>query len=114
MSVPYLAIAVFSGFLLLVALIRLAQALMERESRCDVGCSKTIGSREVQEDFYRVIRGREGLLAVLADGMGKELEERLLPGRSQKYLRISFRNITHWIIPFIFSAKHFRRQTEKC
>ena len=54
MSVPYLSIAVFSGLLLLFVLIRLVQATAGRVSRCDVGCSKTIGSREVQEDFYGV------------------------------------------------------------
>lgn len=108
MSVPYLAIAVFSGFLLLFALIRLAQALMERESRCDVGCSKTIGSREVQEDFYRVIRGREGLLAVLADGMGKELGGKIAARKVTEVFADLFQEYNALDHPFYFFRKAFQ------
>ena len=37
----------------------------------DVGSSMTIGGREVQEDFVGTLATQTGLVAVLADGMGK-------------------------------------------
>ena len=37
----------------------------------DVGSSMTIGGREVQEDQVGTLYTHSGLLAVLADGMGK-------------------------------------------
>ena len=38
---------------------------------CECGASKTIGTREVQEDEYGILETQEGVMAVLADGMGK-------------------------------------------
>lgn len=38
---------------------------------CETGTSRTIGDREVQEDEYAIAETEEGLMAVLADGMGK-------------------------------------------
>lgn len=38
---------------------------------CETGASKTIGDREVQEDEYGIAETEEGLMAVMADGMGK-------------------------------------------
>lgn len=49
---------------------------MRREGRYaggyDTGMSMTIGDRELQEDCYAVEPGSEGVLAVLADGMGRQ------------------------------------------
>ena len=73
MNVPYLTIAVLSVFLLFFVLCRCVMAIAGRSGKCDIGCSKTIGSRELQNDFYKVVRNGNGLLAVLADGGGKEL-----------------------------------------
>ena len=39
--------------------------------RFRVGKAMTIGDRQVQEDNYGICQGAEGLMAVLADGMGK-------------------------------------------
>lgn len=108
MSVPYLSIAVFSGLLLLFVLIRLVQAAAGRVSRCDVGCSKTIGSREVQEDFYRVVRGREGLLAVLADGMGKELGGKIAARKVTEIFADLFEEYNALDHPFYFFRKAFQ------
>lgn len=47
------------------------EAAVKRNSGCAVGSSKTIGNREVQEDEYGVTETEEGLMAVIADGMGK-------------------------------------------
>ena len=38
---------------------------------CEVGTSKTIGNREIQEDAFGVKETPDGVMAVLADGMGK-------------------------------------------
>lgn len=108
MSVPYLAIAVLSGFLLLFVLIRLVQAVAGRESRCEVGCSKTIGGREVQEDFYKVVRGREGLLAVLADGMGKELGGKIAARKVTEVFEELFLEYNALDHPFYFFQKAFQ------
>lgn len=108
MSVPYLAIAAFSGLLLLFALIRLVQGVTERESRCDVGCSKIIGSREVQEDFYRVVKSREGLLAVLADGMGKELGGKIAARKVTEVFAELFQEYNALDHPFYFFRKAFQ------
>ncbi len=108
MSVPYLAIAVFSGLLLLFVLIRLVQAVAGCESRCDIGCSKTIGSREVQEDFYRVVKGREGILAVLADGMGKELGGKIAARKVTEVFAELFQEYNALDHPFYFFQKAFQ------
>ncbi|MBD5480395.1 MAG: SpoIIE family protein phosphatase [Lachnospiraceae bacterium] len=108
MSVPCLAIVVFSGLLLLSALIRLVQAVAGRESRCDIGCSKTIGSREIQEDFYQVVRGREGLLAVLADGMGKELGGKIAARKVTEVFAELFQEYNALDHPFYFFQKAFQ------
>ncbi|MDE7212448.1 MAG: SpoIIE family protein phosphatase [Lachnospiraceae bacterium] len=108
MNVPYLVIAAFAGLLLLFVLIRLVQAAAGRVSRCDVGCSKTIGSREVQEDFYRVVRGREGLLAVLADGMGKELGGKIAARKVADVFADLFEEYNALDHPFYFFRKAFQ------
>lgn len=108
MSVPCRAIAVFSGLLLLFVLIRLVQAVAGRESRCDIGCSKTIGSREVQEDFYSVVKGREGLLAVLADGMGKELGGKIAARKVTEVFAELFQEYNALDHPFYFFRKAFQ------
>lgn len=39
---------------------------------CESGMSKTIGNREIQEDSFGMLESEEGVMAVLADGMGKQ------------------------------------------
>ena len=71
----------------------------------ETGASKTIGSREIQMDYYTIEENENGLLAVLADGMGKEAGGRI----AKKFLE----HITWRITLPIFSGKHFRLQTGK-
>lgn len=42
-----------------------------RHSGCETGASKTIGDRELQEDEFGLTEKDVGVMAVLADGMGK-------------------------------------------
>lgn len=51
--------------------------LFSASSELDVGSSMTIGSREIQEDDVGTLATTTGLLAVLADGMGKEFGARI-------------------------------------
>lgn len=44
------------------------------------GASKTIGDREIQEDAYGIMEAEGGILAVLADGAGKELGGKIAAG----------------------------------
>lgn len=39
---------------------------------CETGASKTIGSRQIQEDEYGIAEAADGMLAVLADGAGRQ------------------------------------------
>ena len=73
MSAPCLTIIVLSVILLMLTLWRWGMELSENRKYCEIGSCKTIGKREVQEDFFQIVQSKEGLLAVLADGMGKEL-----------------------------------------
>ena len=61
------------GAALMAERVRLSVHLGERKKRgfCETGASKTIGDREVQEDEYGIAETEGGLMAVLADGMGK-------------------------------------------
>lgn len=108
MSVPCRALLIFSVFLLFFALIRLVQAVAGRVSRCEIGCSKTIGSREVQEDFYEVVRSSEGILAVLADGMGKELGGKIAARKVTEVFAELFQEYNALDHPFYFFQKAFQ------
>ena len=46
-------------------------SVRRRHSGCETGASKTIGDREVQEDEFGLTEKDAGVMAVLADGMGK-------------------------------------------
>lgn len=61
------------GTVLIAERMRLSLHFKKRKNRgfCETGASKTIGDREVQEDEYGITETKEGLMAVLADGMGK-------------------------------------------
>lgn len=45
---------------------------LKKRSGCESGASKTIGDRELQEDEYGITETEDGIMAVLADGMGKQ------------------------------------------
>ncbi len=74
MTIPELIIIILSlsGALLLAGRVRLAAFSSKKKGLrfCETGVSKTIGNREVQGDEYGISETEEGLMAVLADGMG--------------------------------------------
>lgn len=72
MNITY--VAVYTLFLLqcMLLLYRLWMAADSAWKRTQVGTCKTIGSRELQMDYFAVEENDKGMLAVLSDGMGKE------------------------------------------
>lgn len=74
MTIPEIIIVILSllGALLLAGRVRLAACSSKKKGLrfCETGASKTIGNREVQEDEYGITETEEGIMAVMADGMG--------------------------------------------
>lgn len=78
MTIPeYISAALaFTGILLFI--LRCSMGFGRRAVRgrtglycCESGASGTIGTREVQEDAYGIRESEEGIMAVMADGMGR-------------------------------------------
>ena len=72
MSVPYLTVCILCAFLGIAFLYRFCLVFQSSREGYETGASKTIGSREIQMDYFTIEENENGLLAVLADGMGKE------------------------------------------
>lgn len=108
MSAPYLTILALSVFALIFVLCRLVVGLRDREKRCEIGCCKTIGSREVQEDFYQVRKTKDGLLAVLADGMGRELGGKIAARKVTEVFSELFEEYNALDHPVYFFQKAFQ------
>ena len=81
MSIPEVIILLLflSGAVLMAERMRLSVHSKKRINLgfCETGTSKTIGDREVQEDEFAIAETEEGLMAVLADGMGKHYGGRI-------------------------------------
>lgn len=78
MTIPELILILLGVAAVMLFIVRIAagdsgslEAVSKRSSGCSTGASKTIGNREVQEDEYGITETEEGLMAVMADGMGK-------------------------------------------
>lgn len=108
MSVPYLTIAALAALLLFFVLFRLGLTAAGRKRHCEAGGCKTIGSREVQEDFYRIVKREEGLLAVLADGMGRELGGKIAARKVTEVFEELFQEYSAPDHPFYFFQKAFQ------
>ena len=79
MTIPEISILLLGlgGSMLLVIRIMMAARYpwdmsLKKRSGCESGASKTIGDRELQEDEYGITETEEGIMAVMADGMGKQ------------------------------------------
>ena len=81
MSVPEIAAAALLAPAFLYLVFRMGQTLLGsgRGMRAgfEVGASKTIGDRETQEDAFGIRELEDGVMAVLADGMGKSFGGKL-------------------------------------
>lgn len=108
MSVPCLTILVLSMLTVCLGISRFIVGLAGRKKKCEIGCCKTIGSREVQEDFYQVTVTGNGMLAVLADGMGKELGGKIAAKKVIEVLRELFQEYNALDHPVYFFQKAFQ------
>lgn len=108
MNVPCLTIIILTSLLFVLIICRIAAAVSCRERRCEIGCSKTIGNREVQEDFYQIRKTKEGLLAVLADGMGKELGGKIAARKVTEVFAELFQEYNALDHPAYFFQKAFQ------
>lgn len=77
MNASYVAIAGLCVLLAGVFFYRVYLALRSGKRGYEVGTCKTIGNREIQMDYFAVEKNDHGLLAVLADGMGKDAGGRI-------------------------------------
>ena len=73
----------------------------------DVGSSMTIGGREVQEDFVGTLATQTGLVAVLADGMGKAYGARIASRTAVETFLDLFRDYTAFDNPQYYFRKSF-------
>lgn len=73
----------------------------------DIGSSMTIGSREIQEDEVGTLATTAGLLAVLADGMGKEFGARIASRTAVGTFLDLFRDYNAFDNPQYFYRKAF-------
>lgn len=73
----------------------------------DVGSSTTIGGREVQEDYVGTLATPAGLLAVLADGMGKTYGARIASRTAVETCLDLFRDYNAFDNPQYYFRKTF-------
>lgn len=77
MSIPFQAICIL-GFLSCIAgVYRFWMLLRSGRKEYEIGTCKTIGSREIQTNYFTVEESENGILAVLAAGMGREAGGRI-------------------------------------
>lgn len=77
--------------------------------RFRTGKAMTIGTRQVQEDDYGICQSREGFLAVLADGMGKNYGGRVSSRIAVDVLKEQFTEYRNVENPVYFFRKSFHR-----
>lgn len=103
---------VLLGAVLLILRLRLAAASAKKGSGrtavCETGASRTIGSREVQEDEYGITETEEGTMAVLADGMGKHYGGRIAGRTAVKVFQELFEDKNAFYNPQYYFRKAFQ------
>lgn len=77
--------------------------------RFRTGKAMTIGTRQVQEDDYGICQSREGFLAVLADGMGRNYGGRVSSRIAVDILKEQFAEYRSVENPAYFFRKSFHR-----
>lgn len=75
---------------------------------CEAGASKTIGTREVQEDEYGITETTEGIMAVLADGMGKHYGGKIASRTAVKVFQELFEDQNAFYNPQYYFRKAFQ------
>lgn len=101
-------------FIYLIILVFVAFRFLKAEKgkvmrRFQTGKAMTIGTRQVQEDDYGICQSREGFLAVLADGMGKNYGGRVSSRIAVDILKEQFTEYHGVENPAYFFRKSFHR-----
>lgn len=96
-----------AAIILLLVLRFFPQQKAGPSSEPDIGSSMTIGSREIQEDEVGTLATTAGLLAVLADGMGKEFGARIASRTAVGTFLDLFRDYNAFDNPQYFYRKAF-------
>ena len=72
MSVPYLTVCILCAFLGIAFLYRFCLVFRSSREGYETGACKTIGSREIQMDYFTIEENENGLLAGFLEGKGKK------------------------------------------
>jgi len=79
----------------------------KKPQKIDMGACMTIGSREIQEDCYGTMKTHMGILAVLADGMGKAYGGRIASRTAVETFKSIFEDYNAFDNPPYFFRKAF-------
>lgn len=74
---------------------------------CETGASGTIGNREVQEDAYGVLESEGGMMAVMADGMGRHTGGKIAGRAAVKAFQETFEEDGAFYNPQYYFKKAF-------
>ena len=102
MSVPYLTVCILCAFLGIAFLYRFCLVFRSSREGYETGACKTIGSREIQMDYFTIEENENGLLAVLADGMGKRRRAAEIAAKTVIRVLKKFLKRTTWQTPVLF------------
>ncbi len=114
MTVPEYSLAVLGGLIVFLLLWRWklnwhkTQKKKEKRFCCETGISKTIGTREVQEDDCAVVETEEGIMAVLADGMGKQFSGKIASHAAVEVFQDIFQDRSAFYHPQYFFRRAFQ------
>ena len=72
MNVPYLTVCILCAFLGIAFLYRFCLVFRSSREGYKTGACKTIGSREIQMDYFTIEENENGLLAVLEPDLEEE------------------------------------------
>lgn len=108
MNIPYMVICILGALLFIGMAYRFYLALHMNGKGYETGACKTIGSREIQMDYFAIEENENGLLAVLADGMGREAGGRIAAKTVISVFQKIFREYNMLDHPSYFFQKTFQ------
>lgn len=108
MNVPYMVICILGVLLLAGMAYRFFLGFYMDTKGYETGACKTIGSREIQSDYFAIEENRNGLMAVLADGMGREAGGRIASKTVIRVFQETFREYNMLDHPSYFFQKTFQ------
>jgi len=109
MNIPWITIVVLGvmAIILIIYRFNMGRAKGIRAS-CSYGAAMTIGSRQIQSDAYEILEQEEGIMAVLADGMGKGYGGKIASQIAVETVEELFENRHAFYHPQYYFGKAFR------